>query len=140
MPKAASGQRALAGWEGMYPWELFLRQDNSCFGEGIPIQALPAAVAVMLVFPFEGFLALRTDWETGKAVGGVKAADLSHRHWLAEGHFPPDRRRDQQVIGRQIKTEAEVFQGQDRWGGFTPCDVTVSIGVCWRNSTQLSSP
>ena len=48
----------------------------------------------------------------------VKAADLHHRHGLAEGHLPPNYRRNQQVIGRQIKTNTELFQCQDRWGGF----------------------
>ena len=65
--------------------ELLLRQDNSCFGEGIPIQALPAVVAVRLVFPFHSPSALRADTETSKVIKEVKAADLHHRHGLAEG-------------------------------------------------------
>ena len=57
---------------------LLLRQDDSRFGEVFPIQTLSAAITVRLVFPFEGSPALRADWETSKAVDGVKAADLSH--------------------------------------------------------------
>ena len=48
----------------------------------------------------------------------VETADLHYRHRLAEGHLPPNGRGDQQVIGRQIKANAEFFQGQDCWGGF----------------------
>ena len=109
--------------------ELLLRQDNSCFGEGIPIQALPAVVAVGLVFPFHSPSALRADTETSKVMKEVKAADLHHRHGLAEGHLPPDRRRDQQVIGRQVKTNAEFFQGQDRWGGFASGNIAKISGT-----------
>ena len=59
----------------------------------------------------------------------AKTADMGYRHGLAEGHLPPDRRRDQQVIGCQVKTNAEFFQGQDRWGGFTPGDVAKISGT-----------
>ena len=87
-----SGQRVeCAGRMGRYvAEELVLRQDNRCFGEGIPIQALSAAVTVGLVLPFHSPSALGADWETSKAVEEVKAADLHHRHGLAEGHLPPN--------------------------------------------------
>ena len=109
--------------------ELLLRQDNSCFGEGIPIQALPAVVAVRLVFPFHSPSALRADTETSKVIKEVKAADLHHRHGLAEGHLPPNGRGEQQVIGRQVKPDTEFFQGQDRWGGFASGNIAKISGT-----------
>ena len=69
---------------------LFLRQDNRCFGETFPIQALPAAVTVRLVFPFESSPTLGANWETSQAVKEVKAADMCNRHWFAEGHLSPE--------------------------------------------------
>ena len=36
---------------------------------------------------------------------------------------------DQQVIGRQVKTNAEFFQGQDRWGGFAPGNIAKVSGT-----------
>ena len=129
MPKAASGQSALAGWEDMKPWMSFLRQDNRCFGEGAPIQALPAAVAVGLVFPFHSFSTLRADRKTSQAMKEVKAADLRYRHGLAEGHLPPNCRGHQQIIGRQIKPNAEFFQGRDRWCGFASGNIAKISGT-----------
>ena len=113
----------------MYPKELFLRQDHRCFGEGTPIQALPAAVAVRLVFPFESSPALGADWETSQAVKEVKVADLHHRNGLAEGHLPPNCRGHQQVIGHQIKPNAEFFQCRDRWGGFASGNIAKISGT-----------
>lgn len=64
----------------MYLRELFLRQDNSCFGEGAPIQALSAAVTVGLVLPFHGPSALRTNGKTsyarGEEVSGTKVTSF----------------------------------------------------------------
>ena len=59
----------------------------------------------------------------------AKTADMGYRHVLAEGHLPPDRRRDQQVIGRQVKTNAEFFQGRDRWCGFASGNVAKISGT-----------
>ena len=68
---------------------------------------MPAAVAVRRVFPFHSPFALRAGGETSKAMKEVKAADLHHRHELAEGHLPPNGRGVQQVIWCQIKANAE---------------------------------
>ena len=113
----------------MYPKELFLRQDHRCFGEGTPIQALPAAVTVRLVFLFESSPTLGADWETSQAVKEVKVADLHHRNGLAEGHLPPNCRGHQQVIGHQIKPNAEFFQCRDRWGGFASGNIAKISGT-----------
>ena len=107
----------------MYQGVLFLRQQNGCFREVFPIQALPTAVTVRLVFPFHSLSTLGADWEASKAMKEVKAADLRHWHGFAERHFPPNCRGNQQVIWCQIKTNAEFFQCQDRWGGFASGNV-----------------
>ena len=113
----------------MHQSESLVRQDNGCFGEDTPIQTLPTAVAVGLVFPFHSPSTLRADRETGKTLEEVETADLYHRHGLAEGHLPPNGRGDQQVIGRQIKANAEFFQGWDRWCGFAPSNVAKVSGT-----------
>ena len=59
----------------------------------------------------------------------VETADLHYRHRLAEGHLPPNGRGDQQVIGRQLKPNAEFFQGRDRWCGFAPSNVAKISGT-----------
>ena len=69
----------------MHQSESLVRQDNGCFGEDTPIQTLPTAVAVGLVFPFHSPSTLRADRETGKTLEEVETADLYHRHGLAEG-------------------------------------------------------
>ena len=106
-----------------------MRQDNRCFGENIPIKALPTAVAVGLVFPFHSASALRADRDTGKTLEEVETADLHHRHGLAEGHLPPNGRGDQQVIGRQIKSNTEFFQGWYCWCGFASGNVAKISGT-----------
>ena len=113
----------------MYQRALLLRQDDSCFRESFPIQALPAAVTVRLVFPFHSLSTLRADRETGKALEKVKTAGLRHRHRITEGHLLPNYRGDQQVIRRQVKANAEFFQGQDRWGGFAPGNIAEVSGT-----------
>ena len=73
-----------------------------------PVQALSAAVAVGLVFPFQCRAALRTDWKSSKTVFCAVNADLLDRHrhtemlfWLVCGTY-------EQIVWRPVQIFSSV--------------------------------
>lgn len=75
-----------------------------------PVQALSAAVAVGLVFPFQCRAALRTDWKSSKTVFCAVNADLLDRHrhtemlfWLVCGTY-------EQIVWRNAETGTNLFE------------------------------
>ena len=111
----------------MYPKELFLRQDHRCFGEGTPIQALPAAVTVRLVFLFESSPTLGADWETSHAVKDL----LIKVKWKFQNiEFEKKGIRNQ--AAEQFKIERAAGQG-GIWYRFRPVSVCLDKQLPRRN-------
>lgn len=108
---------------------LFLRQNDGCFRKTFPSQTLSTAITEGLVFPFHRYPALRANRKSGGAAGPTETANLSHRHRLAKRHLPPNRRRNQQVIGCLTKTGAEFFKSENRWSGFASGNIAKVSGA-----------
>lgn len=93
-----------------------------------PVKTLPAAVTKLLVLPFHRYTALRT---YRKAVASMKAAetvDTANPHGTAKQHGAV-RFRNQKLIGRLLKSRAQLFQGIDRRSRFAPCDIPKISGA-----------
>ncbi len=59
----------------------------------------------------------------------VETADMCYGHWLTKGYLLPNHRGNQQIIGRQVKADTELFQGEDRRCGFAAGDVAKVSGT-----------
>ena len=99
-------------------------------GKALPVQALAAAVAVRLELPLHGLSALRADGKAEASGCGVEAAHLCDGHrdairellWVGGG-------RDQQVVRRPVKADAELLQGQDARRSLAPGDLSEVFGA-----------
>ena len=105
--------RRSAGLNEKYEWVLSGRKYKGCAVQTAPIKALTAAIAVTLVFSFEGHSALRTDRETGKPMQTTEAAYVRYRHGVTKCKLLLNLRSSQQVIRRQIESNTELFKRQD---------------------------
>ena len=102
-----------------------------------PVKTLPAAVTKLLVLPFHRYTALRT---YRKAVASMKAAetvDTANPHGTAKQHGAV-RFRNQKLIGRLLKSRAQLFQGIDRRSRFAPCDIPKYLELRPQRSDAVS--
>ena len=54
---------------------------------------------------------------------------MRHRHWGTKSCLPPDRRGDEQIVGRQPKANAEFFQRENRRRGLASGNITEIPGT-----------
>ena len=99
-------------------------------GKALPVQALSTAVAVRLELPLHGLSAVRADGETEASGCGVEAAHLcdGHRDAIRE-LLRVGGGRDQQVVRRPVKADAELLQGQDARRSLSPGDLSEVSGA-----------
>ena len=107
----------------------FFRQEDGCVGKAFPAQALSAAVAERLVFPFHRYPAMRAEGKTSYAIRPTETANLRHRHGFTKGHFPPNSRRNQQIVWSKVKANTELFKSENRWRSFASGDVAKVSGA-----------
>ena len=107
----------------------FFRQEDGCVGKDFSGQELPAAVAERQVFPFQRYPALRADRKTSYATGPTETANLCHRHGFTKGHFPPNSRRDQQIVWSKVKSNTELFKSENGWRSFASGNVAKVSGA-----------
>lgn len=98
----------------------FVRKEHDRFFKTAPIQALTAVVAKILVFPLHRLFAPRAEREPGRAGSVAITADLRDLQRPPIDKLPLRDRGDEQVIGRQTKAVAELFQRVDGGGGLAP--------------------
>ena len=99
-------------------------------GKALPVQTLAAAVAVRLELPLHGLSALRADGEGNEAACALEAAGFCDGHrdairellWVGGG-------RDQQVVRRPVKADAELLQGQDARRSLSSGDLSEVSGA-----------
>lgn len=99
-------------------------------GKALPVQALATAVAVRLELPLHGLSAVRADGEAEASGCGVETANFRDGHRDAIREFlRVGGGRDQQVVRRPVKADAELLQGQDARRSLSPGDLREVSGA-----------
>lgn len=88
-------------------------------------------VAVDLVLPLQGCITPRTDGEAGVPAGAglLEATDLGDVHRLLKVHLLHNVGGDEQIVGRQVKAHADLFQSQNGGSGLAPNDAAKIPGT-----------
>ena len=99
-------------------------------GKALPVQALATAVAVRLELPLHGLSAVRADGKRNEAACALEATNLCDGHRDAiRDLLRVGGGRDQQVVRRPVKADAELLQGQDARRSLAPGDLREVSGA-----------